>query len=1469
MFKKIIGLGSKKGPGRRDTSLSTSTTHASDSRRSLPTSSPSAIGSNREQLQGSSPDSGPLGLNVIYTPDNGRKADIVFIHGLGGTSRWTWSKDRDPELFWPLTFLPLEPDLCLARILTFGYDASVQKTGGLTTSVLDFAKDLLFDLKYGRDQNSDDLAMGNVPIIFVVHSMGGLIVKEAYMQGQHDPEYETIIKAVTAITFIATPHRGTNLAQTLNRILDSAIVTNSKQYVADLVKNSVTIQKLNEQFRHIAPRLQIVSFYETLPTSIGLRNVRVMVLEKESSVLGYPGEVSKALAADHHGVCKYHGLDDPNYITMRNILKSLVSKILSKENTAKPIVSTRRTSQALRAFLSLPVLPSADYIFFRDRWSQGTNSWIEHDNDFQEWRDPQRHDGHLPWLSGDAATGKSVLASFIVNSLVERGMRCSYFFIRYGDRLKRTISVLLRSLAFQMAQSMPMVMERMADLMDEALDLENVDFKVIWDRIFRSLIFKCVGSEPIYWVIDGLDESEDPRALARLLTDMPPDLPLRILVTARRSSEILSVLSKPAKNSKLGIVTVEGHLEDLHQYLRSELRVSGSAELRTDIERRIIEGSNNNFLWVCLAVDKVNRCHTYKEIDSALIDFPTGMEAIYDRMAKSIVEQPNEGDRTLATRIVQCTSCSLRALSIDELSQALGDIALDILDVPKAILDLCGGFVVVDNDGKVSMVHQTAREYLFDTTKTDRPFSVNRSDAHQQMFQNSIRCLMSNNLRMALSRGQKPSFVEYAAESWSSHLAHTRRDEMDCITTLKRFLTGRWALVWIHALALSKRLRAMLLTSKNLAQYASKRTHSDTSPGILEQELFENWAVDMLRIPGKFGDVLHRKPDSIYSLIPPFCPKSSPIYQQFGKRDGLSIYGLSAEKWDDSLARMSFGASFSTAIQASGALIAILVASGKTLLYDPSDFREWSVSPLEHGERLLSMQLNSSATLLATYGNRTVKIWQVSSGECIQSCEIHGSKARPLALRFSPDNSKLVIGSEDRCIRSLDLSYTHPVWSVIAELEEEEIAGQFTNSASHIALNHDSTMAAVAYRRYPVSAWDLDGPMHIGLCRRKDQGAVIREVRDLTWHPHLPVVFGVNLEGTVFKWAPYDDVVDEVLGTANKLCISNDGELLATGDSYGRIALYTSSHLNLLYQLASQDSVFQLTFSPDSRRLYDVRGYHANAWEPSALAKFKAQSKTSVDASSEYGASLSTDVSLVTCAVVDPITALVKCPNGPLFCSGSSRGVVTLHDTRRGKLGTLYVSRAKFTVNQIAWNNDQKQLCFTDSSKDIVFMAIDTTKPGRDIRQRASVSMRKFSKESISQLLFKADSQLLLVTSNSRAHTISLDDYALKTTVELKDTEKRKWLLHPDNAKLILGLGVQSICIFDWDLNEDVKLIYSYSNEPSGDNSVDMNSYSVDKVITSYDKKHILLQMVHLNREIAWGGERFELPQDTPRAIER
>lgn len=76
----------------------------------------------------------------------------------------TWSKSRNLDFFWPLKFLPLEPDINEARILTFGYNANFGLRSGKTKmSVLDFAKDLLYELKYAKDDSVpelEDLEMG-------------------------------------------------------------------------------------------------------------------------------------------------------------------------------------------------------------------------------------------------------------------------------------------------------------------------------------------------------------------------------------------------------------------------------------------------------------------------------------------------------------------------------------------------------------------------------------------------------------------------------------------------------------------------------------------------------------------------------------------------------------------------------------------------------------------------------------------------------------------------------------------------------------------------------------------------------------------------------------------------------------------------------------------------------------------------------------------------------------------------------------------------------------------------------------------------------------------------------------------------------------------------------------------------------------------------------------------------------------
>lgn len=94
--------------------------------------------------------------------------------------------------------------------------------------------------------------------------------------------------------------------------------------MSELVRGSGSIATINDAFRQYMKDLQLWSFYETLPTKIGI------IVDKDSATLGYEKERIALLNADHRGVCKFDSQSDPNYRTLRNALSSTVDTIVGE-----------------------------------------------------------------------------------------------------------------------------------------------------------------------------------------------------------------------------------------------------------------------------------------------------------------------------------------------------------------------------------------------------------------------------------------------------------------------------------------------------------------------------------------------------------------------------------------------------------------------------------------------------------------------------------------------------------------------------------------------------------------------------------------------------------------------------------------------------------------------------------------------------------------------------------------------------------------------------------------------------------------------------------------------------------------------------------------------------------------------------------------------------------------------------------
>ena len=126
-------------------------------------------------------------------------------------------------------------------------------------------------MKFATGEWERRLDIRTVPIFIVAHSMGGLVEKKAFILGHHDEHYKELIRAISHIFFLSTPHRGSVLAEALNRILSACILTfPPKKYLSELNLNPPTPQDVNnEQLQNQAPSPSIVSFFEKLKTIIG------------------------------------------------------------------------------------------------------------------------------------------------------------------------------------------------------------------------------------------------------------------------------------------------------------------------------------------------------------------------------------------------------------------------------------------------------------------------------------------------------------------------------------------------------------------------------------------------------------------------------------------------------------------------------------------------------------------------------------------------------------------------------------------------------------------------------------------------------------------------------------------------------------------------------------------------------------------------------------------------------------------------------------------------------------------------------------------------------------------------------------------------------------------------------------------------------------------------------------------------
>ena len=1287
-------------------------------------------------------------------------------------------------------------------------------------SITDFAKEFLFELRFGKTNEGESFGLGETPLIFVTHSMGGLVAKKACVLGQNDEHYKALVRSISAIIFLSTPHRGTNLAETLNRILVASFQS-ARNFITDLNRSSVALEEINEQFRHIAPRLSIWSFYETLPTPIGPR--KIMVLEKDSAILGYSKEISRPLNADHHGVCKYSSPEDANYVSVRNALGTLVEEIARKVGASAD--QALDESQTLQGLYSSYFEHDDDLNKYNRLWVEGTCEWILHENGMSDWISAAEG-CHLVWFSAAPASGKSVLSAYVVTTLQKRSLAPQYFFFSFGDQHKRSVANLLRSIACQIAKENRAFRRGLLDLSKQGLRVDKADASVIWHKVYESLLFKMEHRRPFFWVIDGLDECDSPKLLLDLIrTCSNSSVPLRIFIASRQTESIQMGVTKAARSLRLTKLErhSSGHnAQDIRCLVEQEIsHMRGSEQIKTLVIESILARAEGNFLWTRLVLEEIVYCHTASSIQETLDEFPSDMQKLYGRMEQDILNLPRKSSRLLAKALLQWTVNARRPMSLQELSQALEPDFPGILDIKSTISDICSQFIRVDASTYVTVVHQTACEYLVQPRKTELFIDVKEN--HEALCIKTLSSFFDTRITpdMIDNDATSQSYLRYAATSWMYHLKASKRSSGRLRDVLVRFFNGSAFPLWVHLLSRMGHLDVLMKSSSSLASFVALLRKEDASKNPLLRRLsdlqrLDQWAGDLLRIVAKFSVSLLKYPRAIYSLVSPFSPETSALHQQpyCTNAKDLWIAGDLDSVWTDRLARISLPEGFEAyKLACAGHHVAVLGANGRIIVWDSQTFMQ--VHVIEHGEAVTSMVLNAQGDKLATYGLSDTKLWAIPSGDILFSIS-NKVEARAITLSFTNNDTRILAAFDNRTVLFFDIGQDENRWQYVhpALFKEPLTAEAAANSPTCVAFSRDGSYAGVAYRGFPLSIWLLETGECINRCNRAQGTNFSADQYNagwyvtwrFVWNPVTDHVIGFYADGFVFKWHPLTGEHQEAQAYANNVTVSLDGKLFLSSTSTGIIKVWGFADFSVIYQLSSDDLLMGLTFSPDCLRFYDLRCgivNSVNAWEPNSLLHFADTEEAVSDLASETAVSISTaQASEARLDQSEAISALAPCPNGNCVCIGTDDGSVQL----RSMNGSDRVELGKFNnfmqVSHLAWSRDSRYMVAADLGGDIMLNQIEIVDYGHLSETTQIVPLKKpnldLEEQAIHDILFSPDSNLLLIVAGQFGHIWSRKDATLYISENLADGSSRKWVSHPIHDELILGIGSADVRIFRW-----------------------------------------------------------------------
>lgn len=444
---------------------------------------------------------------------------------------------------------------------------------------------------------------------------------------------------------------------------------------------------------------------------------------------------------------------------------------------------------------------------------EGTCQWFLRHPNYTNWRNSGN--SSIIWVSADPGCGKSVLSKLLADNELRatRSRTTCYFFFKDDNDDQKTATSALCALLHQVFTQKPELLEHAVKIFDQNGQSLKTSVDLLWQVLTTAAQDPRAGE--IVCILDALDECRlsELKLLLRKLCSFydersrtSTDVALKFLVTSRLLQHIEDEFRDLSQKIPAIRLAGEEHTDEI-LYETGLVIESEIEKIQRDFPMnpktvRILRDEftkveHRTYLWLMLIFDLIRQdlqtVMTATEREKIFHAIPNSVDAAYT----AILNKSNNKGR--ARMLLKIVCVAIRPLSVMEITTALliqeSYKTYDDLEIPPGgfsktyIRNLCGLFVSVI-DGKVFLLHQTAKEFLMrkeDYNQHSQPaFSLPRDEIWKDsvsmqdsnLFLASA-CMWFLRLEEFMNSSveyedidqliAKYEFFEYSATNWAIH----------------------------------------------------------------------------------------------------------------------------------------------------------------------------------------------------------------------------------------------------------------------------------------------------------------------------------------------------------------------------------------------------------------------------------------------------------------------------------------------------------------------------------------------------------------------------------------------------------------------------------------------------------------------------------------------------------------------------